>query len=774
MKLNNESGVVENRTRSTAFWLTVVIGIGLAYCVGMAFGWGSPRSAAIVGSVGQVIVLPIAGVSLMRAGQRSRGTQRAMWLFLSSSSFAYFAGQLVWSYYQVIKSTTAPYPSWADVGFVALYPLAFAGLAFRSHRQSGRITTVLDGLLIAASALMISWALVLGPVYHAGDYNQLGSWVGLIYPVGDVMAATMALTMLAAYRGASRRLSGHTPLVLLSVGYVLYAIGDGIRLTQALTGPVATGSIADFTFIVGALLFAVAATSVGRPSPDVAAGSDVVDSKDGQADGEASKLSLLLPYFVFVVAATVFIAQVATDHQPDLLDWVAIGSVVVTLLSRQGLVLRTNMQLARELAARERVSTELAAALSRDKSLLDGVIFSIPHMVYWKDADLKYVGYNDAFLSWTGLDQATAISGQTNATLRLHVEIADVLTALEIQVLQTDVAILDHRVTVTEASGEHRNLLLSVLPRSLEGSVAGVIAVGADITHLDELERKVAQGTRLESIGQLAAGLAHEINTPVQYISDNSRFVATSITEVIDGLHELTGLAAETPPPDDFSERLRSILDSMDVEFLKREILHAMEQSLDGLERVASIVAAMKDFSHPGRGRSAIEVNRAIESSVQVCHNEWRDVAEVSLDLADDVGSAPCFGGELKQVLLNLIVNAAQAIGAQRREAPGAPLGRISVTTRRIDDNLQISVEDNGPGMDEATRRRVFDPFFTTKQVGEGTGQGLSIAYTTIVKQHGGTLEVKSAPGAGATFLITLPYRVEETSTPQQKVSVAH
>jgi signal transduction histidine kinase len=235
---------------------------------------------------------------------------------------------------------------------------------------------------------------------------------------------------------------------------------------------------------------------------------------------------------------------------------------------------------------------------------------------------------------------------------------------------------------------------------------------------------------------------------------------------VVGGLLELLPLACQEPVAADLPVRLRTALAEMDVEFIADEIPEALSQSLEGLDRVAQIVRAMKDFSHPGSGRSECDVNRAVESTTQVSSSEWKHVAELTLDLDPEVGLVPCYEGELKQVLLNLIVNAAQAIGQPLTSGGGGPLGHIQATTRRDRDVIRITISDDGPGMSPETKLRVFDPFFTTKAVGQGTGQGLSIAHAIIVNKHGGTIQVESAPGAGAVFELTLPVRVDDPPAP--------
>jgi signal transduction histidine kinase len=279
-----------------------------------------------------------------------------------------------------------------------------------------------------------------------------------------------------------------------------------------------------------------------------------------------------------------------------------------------------------------------------------------------------------------------------------------------------------------------------------------VIGIGADVTRISSLERQLNQANRLEAIGQLAAGIAHEINTPIQFVSDNTRFVEQSFSQLLSTVTKLRDAIADLDP-------------DLDLDFLIEEVPTALTESLEGLGRVAQIVRAMKDFSHPGHGRGDVDVNRAVESTVQVARNEWKYHAELTLDLGADVGLVPCYEGELKQVILNLIVNSAHAIQAASAGRDGG-LGHITVRTARTPDDIRITIADDGIGMDQATQQRIFDPFFTTKEVGKGTGQGLSMAYATIVQKHGGAIHVESSPGAGAEFTISIPAHAADDPPP--------
>ncbi|WP_005032606.1 PAS domain S-box protein [Holophaga foetida] len=271
-----------------------------------------------------------------------------------------------------------------------------------------------------------------------------------------------------------------------------------------------------------------------------------------------------------------------------------------------------------------------------------------------------------------------------------------------------------------------------------------------------QMEARLRQAEKLEAIGQLAAGIAHEINTPTQYIGDNATFLKDAAQELC---LFAAGVSQDLEQPEGNAiSHIRARIQNLDLDYLRDEVPKAIQQTLDGVGRVSRIVSAMKDFSHPGgTAIETIDLNRAIESTVTVSRNEWKYVAEMELELDPTLPPLPCFPGELNQVLLNVIVNSAHAIAEAQNINGDEQLGLIRIQTHPTSFGVEVRISDTGVGIPEAIRERIFEPFFTTKPVGKGTGQGLSQAHAVIVDKHRGRIFVESEEGQGTTFIIELP-----------------
>jgi PAS domain S-box-containing protein len=281
------------------------------------------------------------------------------------------------------------------------------------------------------------------------------------------------------------------------------------------------------------------------------------------------------------------------------------------------------------------------------------------------------------------------------------------------------------------------------------------------------LEVQLRHAQKLEAIGQLAAGIAHEINTPTQYISDNTRFVQEAFRDVkpaIEQCHRLLEAVKQNAVTEQMVREVEEAMQTADLDYLLAEVPKAVQQSLDGLHRVAKIVQAMKEFSHPGsESKTAVDLNRAIESTITVARNEWKYVAELVTDFDPELPPVPCLPGEFNQVILNVLINAAHAIADVVGHGENGK-GKITVSTRRVGDSVEVRISDTGTGIPEAVRSKIFEPFFTTKSVGKGSGQGLAIARSVVVGKHGGSLTFETEMGQGTTFIIRLPLGAEASA----------
>jgi PAS domain S-box-containing protein len=313
-----------------------------------------------------------------------------------------------------------------------------------------------------------------------------------------------------------------------------------------------------------------------------------------------------------------------------------------------------------------------------------------------------------------------------------------------------------------EVNGETRLLGLTITSLHVASKRSNeLLVIGSDITERSALEVQLRQAQKLESVGQLAAGIAHEINTPIQFIGDNLRFLKDAfrdLSNVLASYDRLLEAAKAKALLGETGQEVSEAVEDADAFYLLEEIPKAIEQSLEGVTRVSQLVGAMKEFSHPGtKEKTPLDLNHAIQSTITVSRNEWKYVADLETDFDPSLPLISCQPGEFNQVILNLIVNAAHAI-ADVAGKEGSQKGTISVQTRDSDEWVEIRIQDTGSGIPENVRSRIFEPFFTTKEIGKGTGQGLAIARSVVVDKHKGSIDFETVEGKGTTFVIRLPH----------------
>jgi signal transduction histidine kinase len=279
-----------------------------------------------------------------------------------------------------------------------------------------------------------------------------------------------------------------------------------------------------------------------------------------------------------------------------------------------------------------------------------------------------------------------------------------------------------------------------------------------DVTERTQMEVELRHGQKLQAVGALASGIAHEINTPIQFVGDNVRFLHDAFADLIALLetHEQSCDTIGAQYPEELRKQIQAAREAADIQFLRKEIPAALNQTLDGVGRVATIVQALKKFSHVewGNEKIAANLNDAIESTLVVARNELKYVADVETSFAD-LPPLLCHLGDLNQVFLNLLVNAAHSIGEVVTQT--GKKGKIRVETREEGDSVVVAISDTGAGIPPEIRSRIFEPFFTTKGVGKGSGQGLALARAIVVEKHGGNLTFESEVGKGSTFYIRIP-----------------
>lgn len=320
-------------------------------------------------------------------------------------------------------------------------------------------------------------------------------------------------------------------------------------------------------------------------------------------------------------------------------------------------------------------------------------------------------------------------------------------------------------VRAKRRNGEDFTAELSVAVMEWQGKKAftGFIR---DVTARKQLEEELAQAHKFESIGQLAAGVAHEINTPLQCVTASIEFLSDSSEALFRYMEELSRLGASADDEALRKEAIAKLSDTTHIDYLNEQFPGALGDCEVSVKRVIDIIRAMKDFSHPGlRSKARFDLNQCIESAITMSRNRWKHVAEMHADLTPDGAHIHGYQGELNQVILNLLVNAADAIA---EEPPANKLGEIRVATRNTESGVELTVKDSGCGMSEEVLRRAYDPFFTTKDVGKGTGQGLAISYDVVVNKHGGTIDVQSQPGEGTEFTVRLPFDAARDEPPEQ------
>ena len=331
-------------------------------------------------------------------------------------------------------------------------------------------------------------------------------------------------------------------------------------------------------------------------------------------------------------------------------------------------------------------------------------------------------------------------------------------------ILSRNPIILDD-VVFRNHEGRDRFIGMTVTPiLDRNSELRGFLVYGNDVTDRRIMEMQLLQDQKLKSIGELAAGIAHEINTPTQYINDNINFLQKSFKDIM----QLCSLVVQRIRDDRFcddislKEELRRISEKLDLEYLEGEIPLAINQSMEGIGRIVQIVKSMRSFAYPERDkRVLLDINKALADTITISRNEWKYDVDIVTDFDPSLPEVLCYPAEINQVFLNIIINAVHAI-KDAKKAESIEKGEIALFTKGMEDYAEIRITDNGVGIPEDVLPKIYDPFFTTKEVGRGTGQGLAISHSIVVDKHNGRIVCMSRPGVGTTFYIRLPYNPEK------------
>ncbi len=405
---------------------------------------------------------------------------------------------------------------------------------------------------------------------------------------------------------------------------------------------------------------------------------------------------------------------------------------------------------------------ELNAGIMEERDRFASVFEAAPSGILIADLDGTVVEVNQALTDMLGFSRAELV-GRKVVDLVDSTD-SDVVRSNLGKMASGEVVMVKEQQRASNRNGEV--VLVEVRAQTMfsrSHRPEMILAAIDDVTDRARLEMELRHSQKLESVGRLAAGIAHEINTPIQFVGDNITFLAGSFEQLLllcDTYHAMCERAATSQlAPEDF-EQIRQREDAADLAYMRENVPASIKSTIDGVSRVARIVQSMKAFAHPDRGEKTVaDINAALRDTLTVATNELKYVATVDVDLGN-IPAIACFLSDLNQVFLNILINAAHAI--EDVVGKSGQRGVIQVKTYLEKEHVVVAIRDTGRGIPPAIRGRIFDPFFTTKGVGKGTGQGLALAHSVVVEQHGGSITFETEMGRGTTFFIRIPAAAPE------------
>jgi PAS domain S-box-containing protein len=444
-----------------------------------------------------------------------------------------------------------------------------------------------------------------------------------------------------------------------------------------------------------------------------------------------SVMAILLPVIILPDGILLWMnVEAQTEENSGILVVLAVAAIFSMLFTRHRLLLEQE-SMVEKLAMVDRFHYE-------NQQLLD----TITSIMVRLDSNNCILYWNQPAVDFFGIAEKDALSKDV-FTIPVDWDINSLnSTIVRCRVMRKKIRLPE--VTVKVAKGKR---ILGVTAHPIKEAGAeniDVLLYGSDITDKLIITQQLEQQNKLESIGQLAAGVAHEINTPAQFIANNLRFLRDQFDTLQSAMPQRTMDEQSTPA-------------QKKLNILRDEFPKAIVQSLDGIDRITGIVTALRNFSHPGAPKiSSANLNEGLKSTIEVSRNEWKYVADLDVLLDPKLPNVDCYPLEINQVFLNILINAVHAIRENQKEK-GPEKGKITIATSHAEDWVEVRISDTGSGIPKEVQSRIFDPFFTTKEIGQGTGQGLTISHNIIVQKHHGTLHFETEIGRGTTFIIRLP-----------------
>jgi PAS domain S-box-containing protein len=397
--------------------------------------------------------------------------------------------------------------------------------------------------------------------------------------------------------------------------------------------------------------------------------------------------------------------------------------------------------------------------------LISVIMDAVPDIVITCNDQFRIATANSACAVLMGYSQAEFVGAQLSEFIPRISDYAPVLDGetfiiSDIEAKTKDGSWIDVELRGRRTRARDKNLIVMV--------IHDVSGRKASERMKEEVYKQLHESRRLEAIGALSSGIAHELNTPIQFIGDNIKFIGKSLDKIYGSYKCYDKLKIACQERGLCPEIVTSIDDfnrGIDLPFLVKEIITAVQETIEGVRQVRDIIVLMKEFAHPGMGSlEPNDLNAVVKGALTICRSRTKNIVSVEADLAMDLPPVACRRTQIQQVIVNLIVNAVEAIEEQERHD-----GLIQVTTKAVGALCRVEISDNGPGIPEKLREKVFDPFFTTKQVGKGTGQGLALAKDIIIQQHHGRLYLEDKPGFSTCFVIELPISETKTDGLQEK-----